>query len=196
MDERVTDIVSEVRSRLSELHKQNIQNDEIYRKANKIQRELLRDLKCVEKDFRIDLKNGVEEYDFYDEQTLDIKQFTPSWDGKLERKRNQDWNDLSTTGSSYPLWVTIFRDQLYLRPIPASDDLSVTVWAYQTNIINKMDDDIPPETPDICDDAIILGVCAEFDKQRYFDEYLMAKESLRKQFHRKDSLIRQRKSNW
>jgi len=196
MDQRVSDIVSEVRNKLSEIHKQNIENDEIYRKANKIQRELLRDLKCVEKDFRIDLLDGVEEYDFYDEQTLDIKDFIPSWSGDLERKRNQDWKNITTTGSDYPLYVTIFNNLLYFRPIPSGNDYSVTVWAYQTNIINKMDEDIPPEVPEICDDTIILGVCKEFDRDRFFDEYLMEKESLRRQFHRKDSLIRQRKSNW
>lgn len=195
MDQRVKDILSQVRLNLKEVDVSAIQDEEIYRKANKIQKELLSEFKCVEKDFRIDLLDGVEDYDFYDEQTLDIKSFHPSWEGTLERKRNQDWDALSSTGSN-PCWVTIFNNKLYFKPIPASNDNHVIVWAYQTGLIYAMDADIPPETPDICDEAIILGVCKEYDRQNFIEDYMLERERLRKLFHRKDSLIRTKKSNW
>lgn len=195
MDQRIHDIVSEIRSRLSEIHKQNIQNDEIYRKANKIQKELLSELKCVEKEFEVQLLTGVEDYDFYDEQTLDIKSFHPSWEGTLERKRNQDWDSLSSTGSN-PCWVTIFSNKLYFKPVPENNDNTVKVWAYQTGLIYPMDDDIPPEVPDLCDDAIILGVCKEFNRENFIEDYMMERERLRRLFHRKDSIIKVKKSYW
>lgn len=182
MDQRSADIISQVRLNLSEISDDLLKDGYIYRKADRVQRKLMRELKCVEKEFQIDFAIGVEEYDFIDEKTLDVKLVIPSWEGELIYKPNVEFVTLPTDGANYPVYWTIFDHKVYFRPYPASLD-NVKIWIIQNDVIYQMDDDIPPETPKYCDDALILGICAEYDPKNWKAEYVEELETLRKNIH-------------
>lgn len=184
-DQRSQDIVSQVRLNLNQLSTQELKDTHIYRKADRVQRKLMRELKCVEKEFQIDLISGVEDYDFIDEKTLDVKLIMPSWDGPLTYKPNVEFTEYPIDGTTRPIYWTIFDHKVYFRPYPTITDDYVKLWIIQNDVIYPMDADIPPETPAYCDDAVILGICAEYDPKNWKAEYIEELETLRKNIHSK-----------
>ena len=195
-DSRVTDIVSQVRLNLQQVGIENIQDGEIHRIAKRIVRDLLKELKPVEISFDITLVEDQEPYDISDEATLDIKALIPSWDERLEFIDNIQYQNVATTGNSYPVYCTIFNRKMYFRPIPSADGDVVTVWAYQTEPKTDIDKDTPPETPEYLDDAIILGVCSKFNRKEFLEEYELEKNRWKGLVHKKYNQPKVRKSQW
>lgn len=183
-DERIKDLVSQIRINLKQESTEQLGDKEIFRKLDRVQRKLMRELKCVEKEFQIDFIVNVEEYDFIDEKNLDIKVVIPSWEGELIYKPVTDFFNYATDGDTTPLYWTIFNHKVYFRPYPQALD-NVKILALQTDVINKVDGDIPPETPEYCDEALILGVCAEYEPEKYKADFIYELESLRKNVHTK-----------
>jgi len=196
-DARVLEIVSQVRLNLKQIGVKNLQEDEIYRKGKKIVRDLLRELKPIEKEFIIVTVKDQEAYDFADEKTLHIKLLITSWtDYDLYIVDNNWFQGVTTTGATYPKYMTIFNHKAYLRPFPANDGDIITVWAYQTDAILNIDDNTPPETPEYLDEAIILGICSQYNKKEYQLDYEMEKERWKGEVHKKHSQPKIKHSNW
>lgn len=194
-DERVKRIVSQVRQYLGEISNVNIQDRHIYNKANFIQTELMLDTKCVEKEFEIILLKDTEDYSFVDENVLAINSYETSWGGTLYKVKNQNWHTISTTGEQYPIYYTIFNNTLKLRPIPLRDDDTIIFRGYQTAVINRMDQDVPPEIPAYCDYALIFGICAEFNPA-FIPKYEAQKSKIISNAHIKSLDALERDINW
>ena len=162
-DARVLDIVSQVRLNLKQVGVENLQDEEIYRKGKKTVRDLLRELKPVEKEFIIVTVEDQEAYDFADEKTLDIFLLHVSWTEYdiIVKDRNWFFENVATTGATYPRYITFFNNKAYLRPWPGNDGDIITLWAYQTDAILDIAGNTPPETPEYLDEAIILGICSQ-----------------------------------
>jgi len=171
-DSRVQDMVSQVRLNLEQVGVENIQNEQIYRKGKRVVRELLRELKPIEKEFVISTVKDQEAYDFSDEKTLDIILIDTSWDENLLIKDKNWFKAQATDGYTYPKYMTIFNSKAYLRPFPANTGDLITVWAYQTDAILDIDENTAPETPEYLDEAVILGICASYNKKNFYDDYV------------------------
>lgn len=197
MDARVSYILSQVRLQLGKVGVQDIQNAEIYAKANVIVRRLLREYKPVEKTFSITLVADQEAYDFSAENALTIINMFPSWyeTGQLIEKSNKEWKDIAVEGSDNPLYYTIFNKQIYLRPIPQIDDEYIIVWAHQTDVLNPVDENTPPDTPADLDDIIVEGICSKYD-EKFEDRYERALLKIPNHFHAKTLSSKERSSNW
>lgn len=193
---RVTDICSQVRLNLGQVGIENIQDGEIHRIAKRVVRDLLRELKPLEISFDVVLVEDQESYDIEDEATLDIKALIPSWDERLEFVDNIRYGEISTTGNNYPVYCTIFNRKLYFRPIPSADDDIVTVWAYQTEPKTDIDTDTAPETPEYLDEAIILGVCAQFSRKDFIEAYELEKNRWKGKIHKKHNQPKTMRLNW
>ena len=197
MDVRVSYILSQVRLQLGKVGVQDLQDKEIYAKANVIIRRLLREYKPVEKSFSITMVVDQESYDFSAEKALTIKNLFPSWyeTGVLIEKTNNEWEDIPTTGSDNPTYYTIFNNSIYLRPIPQTADEFIVVWAYQTDILNPVDENTPPDTPADLDDVIVEGICSKYD-EKFEDRYERALLKIPNHFHAKTLSSKERGSNW
>lgn len=196
MDVRVGYILSQVRLQLGKVGVQDLQDKEIYAKANVIIRRLLREYKPVEKTFSITMVADQEAYDFSAEKSLTIKNLFPSWDtSKLIEKSNNEWDDVPTTGSDNPIYYTIFNKKIYLRPYPQTADEFIIVWAHQTDIQNPVDENTPPDTPADLDDVIVEGICSKYD-EKFEDRYERALLKIPNHFQAKTLSSKQRESNW
>ncbi len=196
-DARVLDILSKVRLNLKQIDIENLQNEEIFRKGKRIVRDLLRELKPVEKEFIIVTVIDQEAYDFADEKTLDIILVKTSWtDYDLYIVDNNWFQGVTTSGATYPKYMTIFNSKAYLRPFPASAGDIITVWAYQTDAILNIDNNTPPETPEYLDEAIILGICSQYNKNEFQLDYETEKGRWKGEVHRKHSQPKIKHSNW
>jgi len=198
LDARVKYILSQVRLNLGKVGVQDLQDAEIYSKANVIIRRLLREYKPVEKTFTVTLVEDQEAYDFAGESALTIKSLFPSWlddTGKLIEKTNNEWADVPTDGSDNPLYYTIFNKKIYLRPYPQVADEFIIIWAHQTDILNLVDENTPPDTPADLDDVIVEGICSKYD-DKFEDRYERALLKIPNHFHAKTLTSKERGMNW
>lgn len=197
-DPRTQDIVSEVRLVLGQVGVQNLQDDEIYRKMKRVIRQLLRDLKPIEKEITITTVANQEAYDLEDEKALLIKPGTieTSWGDSLYYVDNIKYKTFSTTGGSHPINMTLMNRKAYLRPIPTNAGDTITFQAYQTDSLIDIDADTPPETPEYLDEAIILGVCALYNKKEFQLDFENEKNRWLASTHLKTVSGKQTHSNW
>lgn len=195
---RTSDIVSEVRLALGQIGVQELQNEEIYRKMKRVIRDLLRDLKPIEKQITITTVASQESYDISDEGVLMIKPGTikTSWDLALNYVDNISYYEKSTTGSDYPSFMTLINNNVYLRPIPGNAGDTIDFWAYQTDSLVDIDEDTPPETPEYLDEAIILGVCAKYNRDKFLLDYETEKSRWMASVHQKVVSGKQTRTNW
>lgn len=196
MDARVNDIVTQVRENLNEIGIQNIKNLDIYRKGRRVEQDIINELKPIERSVEILTVADQEDYDFLDAASIDIKLFKTSWDEDIELKSNLKFQEISTTGYQYPQYATIFNRIISFRPIPANDDDIITVWCYQTEPILNIEDNIAPEIPKYLDDALILGICAQYDFDKFGQRYEYEKMKYHGKIHKKHSNARVKDSNW
>lgn len=197
-DARTKDIQSQVRTNLEQIGVQNIQPKEIYRKMKRVIRDILRDVKPIEKKITITTVDGQEAYDISDEGALLLKPGTiqTSWELSLHYVDNISYNDYSTTGNDYPSYMTLMNRSVYLRPIPGNDGDTIDFWAYQTDSLVDIDEDTAPETPEYLDEAIILGVCAQYNRDKFLLDYENEKNKWKAPVHQKVVSGKQTKTNW
>ena len=195
-DSRTSDIESQVRLNLAQIGVQNIQAGEIHRKAKRVVRDLIIDLKPIEREITITTVEDQESYDLEDEKALLPKVIETSWDESMYFVDNTTYKTLSTTGNDYPVYMTFFNRQAHLRPIPGSDGDIITLWAYQTDALMDVGENTAPETPEYLDEAIILGICAQYNKKEFQLDYEMEKKKWRSAPHLKHVSSKQVKAQW
>lgn len=196
MKDRIKRITSQVRLNLNKVDISELQNKEIYNKANYIQSEIMRECKCNEAEFKVILLNGEESYNFNVEDASMIKTYETSWEGELTYKLNIAWNTIPTTGEQYPTHYTIFDKKIKLRPFPIRDDDEIIFWAYLDKPLIKMDDDIEPETPEYADRCLIYGICAEYDSNKFLPLYEKLKKDIGINAHKKIGRPMESELNW
>ena len=180
MNDRVKGILSDVRLNLKEVSVANIQDGEIFDAAGKVQNDILLRLGGVERSFKVKLTLNQIDYDFANENTYDFNNFFTSWNGELIYKKNIEWNEYKHLNGEHPLYFTIFASKLYFSPKPSSSDDYVEFWGTQYAVINDMDADVEPEIPKVCDDALILGICARFNAKDFTELYELKLSALPK----------------
>lgn len=164
MDSRVADIVSQIRLNLKQVDVADIQNGDIYGKAKRVQGDIMLRTKCLEKEFILELQSGMEYVDFSDYKSLQIFRISPSWNCDLTVVSPLQFEEYKNDTDPSNVHIAFFNRRLYIRPIPTTSGNIIIVWGFQTNPLIDMDDDMPPEVPEECDDALILGICAQYDK--------------------------------
>lgn len=195
MNDRSNKILSQVRLRLGQTSTDDLKNKQIYNIADYIQTDIMLNTECVEKEFTVYTKAQVESYSFADEETLLIKSYETSWNGNLVYKSQSFWNELPTTGG-YPVYYSIFDRKIYFRPFPQRDDDIITIKAYQTKTIIRMDDDIEPEIPSYADRCLIFGICSEFLPDRFLQMYLELRNQVAINAHNKIGVPLEGNINW
>lgn len=198
MNSRVADITSQVRLELGQIGVQDLQDGEIHRKMKRVIRDILRDIKPIEKKITITTVEDQEAYDISDEGVLLLKPGTieTSWELSLRYVDNISYHDYSTTGSDYPSYMTLMNNSVYLRPIPGNAGDTIDFWAYQTDSLVDIDEDTPPEIPEYLDEAIILGVCAQYNRDKFLMDYENEKSKWKAPVHQKVVSGKQTKTNW
>jgi hypothetical protein len=195
MDIRVANILGQIRLNLKQISIQNIVDGELFYQCNEAQRQILLETLCLEKTFDIQFQAGISEYDFFDENTINIKKIFTSWQGNIKYVLNIDWEKYKYTTGSNPYYCTIFSNKIYFAPIPQASTDTAEIWAYQTDIIDEMTVDISPEVPRICDRAIVSWVTAQYtEDQRYYAEYLRQLRLINK-VHAKTSMPKENNSS-
>lgn len=183
MNDRNAKIITRVRAKLGELGTANIQNEDIYDNASIVIDDMLQDMKCVEKTFTLYLKEGKTEYLLENKNALLIKKIIPSWDGDLSFE--EDWENAKYLTGSYPFAYNIFGNKFIIAPAPTNNSDTINIWAFQTSQINAMDDDFEPETPESIDNVLVLGICAEFNPEKFKLLYEEEKQRKKSLFHAK-----------
>lgn len=163
MDSRVADIVSQIRLNLRQVDVSDIVNGDIYGKAKRVQGDIMLRTRCLEKSFILELTEDVDYVDFTDEKSLHIVKITPSWDCEFSVVPPIKFDDYKDDTDTSNVHITFFARKLWIRPIPTSSGDTITLWGYQTSPLLDVDDDTAPEIPEECDDALILGICAQYD---------------------------------
>lgn len=145
-------------------------NNEMFRAANRVQNEIFA-TGDIERSFEIILEKDVEIYDFIKQECLVIITILPSWEnGKITFRPNTKWAEYRDLTGAHPDSATIFGRRLYLSPIPISSDDKLEIWGYQTKVNVKMDSDVGPELDETFDDALMWGICTQFNSS-YLEKY-------------------------
>lgn len=196
MIDRVKKITSQIRLYLKEVGTDELQNKEIFNKANYIQDEILRDTKCKQIEFNINLIADVDEYDIQLEDASMIKTHETSWGDILTYKQFNVLNEFSLTGNRYPSYFSLFDNKIYFRPKPLQTDDWVKIYAYQESVIIPMDDDIEPEIPKYADRCLIFGICAEYQPEKFYDRYVDEKNKVAMNAHNRIGRPKESECNW
>lgn len=196
MKDRVRKILSQVRTNLGIVNTNELKDKQIYNKANIIQDEIFLETKCKEIEFTIYTKAGEEEYDINLENYSSIKSHDTSWGDKLTYKLITVWNEFSTTGGMYPNYFSLFDKKVLFKPNPLNDDDWIKFYAYQESVIIPMDDDIEPEIPSYADRCLVLGICAEYQPEKFFDRYVYARDKVAINAHHKIGQPKEPEVNW
>lgn len=177
MTERIGMILGSVRRKLKKFNQEGMEDQDLLDAGNRIQDDIF--LKAdIDRKFDIALVGEQEAYDMADEDTFEISNKMNSWEEDMEFVPQSQWNTYRlVTGLSYPYYLTIFARQLYVAPIPtsawvASDSPIITLWGKQKKTIVPMDENTDPELPTIFDNAIIAGICKEYESV-FLGEYIM-----------------------
>lgn len=198
MNARVKAILSQVRLRLSETSKANLQNDEVIYTANYVQNQILMRTKCVEKTFTLTMAAGTESYSFAAENSLHIFSIIPSWEGgEIKLLPASVWKSYQDLSGDHPQYATIFNNSLYVSPIPGTGTTdTITIWAYQTAAETPISSDDAPEIPEYADYCLILGVCAEYNPERYLPQFESQLALISKTAHRNKATAAQSLQVW
>lgn len=147
-------------------------NLDLFDAANVVQNEIFA-TGDIERSFEIILKKDKEAYDFIKEECLVIIKLLPGWSGgKIEWIPNTKWDEYRGLTGNHPVAATIFGRKLYLAPIPINSNDTIEIWGYQTKINVKMDKDVSPELDETFDDALMWGICTQFEPS-FFEKYQM-----------------------
>lgn len=177
MTERIGMILGSVRRKLKNYKQEGLEDPDLLDAGNRIQDDIF--MKAdIDRKFDIALVGGQEAYDMADEDTFEIDNKMNSWEEGMEFVPKIEWETYRlVTGMTYPYYLTIFARHLYVAPIPeaawvASDSPIITLWGKQKKTIVPMDENTDPEVPTIFDNAIIAGICKEYESV-FLGEYLM-----------------------
>lgn len=158
MNSRNELILSRVRLRTKQANQNNLEDGDLLDIANEIQDEIFSEAK-IKKEFQILLKLNQGKYDFAAENCLDISKVSNNWKGyQLTRVSNSVWDGYKDLGGSMPEYYTIFGQTLLVAPIPKINNGIITFWGEQLKTIILMDDDVPPEIPELFDAALTYGI--------------------------------------
>ena len=163
MNERVQKLVSQVRMQLGRLDDSALLNEDIYLTANDIQAQIMMRTMCLEKAFIVALISGKQEYDLSSQGQLRIKEIVTSWDADLIQVPEGAWKNYHNMTGAEPIAFWLFAKKLFLAPVPQSGNETLTIYAYQMDVVNEIDADTPPEIPAYCDFCLTLGVAAQYD---------------------------------
>jgi len=177
MTERIGSIIGSVRRKLKNYKQEGLEDQDLLDAGTRIQDDIF--LKAeIDRKFDIALVGDQEAYDMADEDTFEIDNKMNSWEESMEFVARSEWETYrQVTGLSYPYYLTIFARHLYVAPIPtsawvASDTPIITLWGKQKKTMVPMDENTDPELPTIFDNAIIAGICKEFELI-FLGEYIM-----------------------
>jgi hypothetical protein len=176
---RIGTILGRVRRKLKNLNQADIQDEDLLDSGNEVQDDIFLEAD-VERKFDLALVGEQEKYQLADESTFEILNIIVSWEGDTRFVPNSEWSKYRQATATYPYWLTIFGQELHISPLPtsawvASDNPIMEFWGRQKKTIVPMDENTDPELPDIFDNAIVLGICKEYD-EKYLDDYLDARE--------------------
>lgn len=191
MNERVADLISQVRTYVGEIN--TIEPQMLYNRFNRVQNQIFREIR-PEIEFKLNGIDYVEGFEFGDQKTFLLKKIFNNWQGDLTKVDPSKWDVYKDTSYGYPVYYTIFNSKLYLAPAPLSGQ-NLTIWAHQMELLNKMNDDVPPELPTYCDEALILGTAAKYniEFEGLFRQELDRVTSLP---HLKDTGLRTTEMDW
>jgi len=168
MTHRIGTILGRVRRKLQTMNQSlAVEDPDLLDAANEIQDEIL--LKAdIERKFDIALVGDQETYPLADESTFELLNTIVSWEGCTEFVPNSELNQYRKATADYPYWLTIFGQELHIAPIPtgawvASDNPIIQFWGRQKKTIVPIDEQTDPELPDIFDNALVEGICKQFD---------------------------------
>lgn len=170
MTERIGTILGRVRRKLKVFHQgENFEDPDLLDAGNEVQDKIFLEAD-IDRKFEIALEGDKETYDLADSETFEISTMIQSWnEATWEFVPSSEWDKYRDTDAySYPHYFTIFGRELHVSPIPNAAWVSenspiITVWGKQKKTIVPMDENTDPELPDIFDNAIVSGICVEFD---------------------------------
>jgi hypothetical protein len=196
---RIATILGRVRRKLISYNQSKIEDEDILDAGNEIQDDILLEAD-IERKFDIALVGEQEKYPLADESTFEILNTILSWTGAVQFVPNSEWNYYRTDTGNFPCWFTIFGQELHIAPIPtsawvASDIPIIECWGRQKKTIVPIDENTDPELPDIFDNALVLGICKEFD-EKYLDDYLDAREKAITAYNNKKLGIQPPECEW
>lgn len=180
MNDRINLLYYRVRRLLKQFNQNHLEDDEILDLANKVQDDIF--INCsIEKTFRIVLKKGITNYDFADESALNIKRITPSWTGSLTRVAAIKWNDYKDVQCGLPTYFAFVGPEFVTNNV-LQDNLFVEFLAEQVKGIIPIDENTPPELPEIFDTALVYGILAELTPDAEV-KYLDARNTAESRFN-------------
>ena len=197
---RTSQIVTRVRLRLKQIDVQNIQDGEIYDIMNYVQNDILAKTKCLENQYTISLVSGSDSYYFPGSASVYIKTLIYNQAGYADQvlwyaNTNQWLERYFHISGSPPQYYTQFGNQLKVSPVPLTSG-SFLIYGYQNTIsYNVTSSAEEPEIPVWFDNALALGVMAEFDP-KYFQLYEQALRDGAYQTHNKSSRQLDGVVNW
>lgn len=163
MNSRNQLILSRVRLALKRLNQAAEEDEVLYDYATEVQDDIF--LKCdIEKPFEIILLQNVADYDFAAENKLNIKAIEPSWGGLFEKVSQADWHKYKDITGNRPCYYSIFDQRMYVAPVPKLTTDKLIIKASQVKTIVPIDENVPPELPDIFDNVIVYGICKKYDQ--------------------------------
>lgn len=176
---RVLTLMYRVRRLLKQFNQNHLEDDEILDLANKVQDDIFLNHN-IEKTFRILLKKNQTRYDFASEAALNIKRISPNWNGTLTRVAANKWDNYKDIQEGYPLYFT-FEGTEFVTNKVLQDNLYVEFLAEQVKGIVQIEENIPPELPEIFDTALVYGIIAELTpdaEAKYIDARITAANRL------------------
>ena len=150
---------------------------ELYDECNRVQRYIIQEMGSIEREIPVNTVAHKETYDLIDESGVTILDFWNSYDKRMELVTDH-WSEKRNATGSDPYYIFISSGKLYLSPIPIRDNDVITFLVKQTDIVNEMDEDIEPEIPKEMDEALVLGVDAQYDES-FEQKYLFTLEKLK-----------------
>lgn len=177
------------------------EEDEIIAYCNEVQDDIMLKTQVAEKIFTITTVAGQDDYeneidDCY--QIRDIVNITTK--RKIDYVPLVSWASVAfTVRGSEPQFVTTYQNTISFAPTPTSvNKIAIVTFQKATKELMSLIDEIEPELPLYCDNAIIQGVLAKFDANR-LPLYAEALDSVRRntsKFVGKRNFHNQTEASW
>lgn len=143
---------------------------EIWDECNRVQTQIIQEMKTIENTLEVTLKKDVGEYDLLDNPSVTVTEIRTSWGGKLKVVKD-NFEKYKNYVASDPLYIKISKGKIEITPKPNRDNDIIYLIVAQTDIINPMDEDIEPEIPQDYDEVLVAGVCAKYNSDEFLAKY-------------------------